>query len=58
MPPIQLKKYKFFDYSSVNNHPKLTEIGKNGEKSSFWAINSSILPFFFVKLGNIYRPFF
>ena len=28
--PIQLKKYKIFDYSSVDNHPKLTKIGKNG----------------------------
>ena len=28
--PIQLKKYKIFDFSSVDNHPKLTEICKNG----------------------------
>ena len=30
MHPIQFKKYKTFDYSSVDNHPKLTKIGKNG----------------------------
>ena len=28
--PIHLKNLKIFDYSSVDNHPKLTEIGKNG----------------------------
>ena len=30
MHPIELKKYKIFHYSSVDNLPKLTEIGKNG----------------------------
>ena len=29
MHPIQLQNCKNFDYSSVDNHPKLTEINKN-----------------------------
>ena len=44
--PIQLNKYKFFDYSSVDNHPKLTKIGKNGKKSNFWAIKATVNQFF------------
>ena len=46
MHPIQLKKYKIFDYSSVDNHPKLTKIGKNGLKCSFWAIQATVNKFF------------
>ena len=28
--PIQLQNFKNFNFSSVNNHPKLTKISKNG----------------------------
>jgi hypothetical protein len=54
MHPKQLKKYKIFDYSSVDNHPKLIKIGKN---SSFWAIKATVnkfFPIFFVILGTFY----
>ena len=30
---VKLKNFKNFHYSSVDNHPKLTEIGKNGKIS-------------------------
>ena len=30
MHPIQSNNFKIFNHSSVDNHPKLTEIGKNG----------------------------
>ena len=29
MHPVQLKNFKHFHYSSVDNPPKLTKIGKN-----------------------------
>ena len=35
--PVQLKNVRIFYHSSVDNHPKLTEIGKNGKISGFWA---------------------
>ena len=42
MHPIQLKKIYFFDCSSVDNHPKWTEISENG----FWAIKATVNQFF------------
>ena len=35
MHPIQLKEYNFFDYSSVDNHPKWPEIGEMAKKVFF-----------------------
>ena len=52
MHPIQLKKYKIFDYSSVDNYTKLTKIGK-----IFRAVKATVnqfSPFFIVILGNIF----
>ena len=44
--PIHLKNLKNFDYSSLDNHPKLTEIGKKGLKSGFWATKATVKQFF------------
>ena len=44
--PIHFQNLKFFDYSSVDNHPKLTEIGKNGQKSGFWATKATVKQLF------------
>ena len=40
MHPVQLK------ISSVDNHPKLTKIGKNGKISGFWATKATVKQFF------------
>ena len=55
--PIHLKNLKIFDYSCVDNHPKLTEIGKNGKKNGFWATKATVKQFFSFFLwlaSNIY----
>jgi hypothetical protein len=39
--PIHLKKFKKFDYSSVDNHLKLTEIGNN------WATKATVKQLFY-----------
>ena len=54
--PIHLKNLKNFYYSSVDNHPKLTEIGKNGWKCGFWATKATVkqlFSFFFWPASNI-----
>ena len=52
---VQFKK-KY--YRSVDNHPKLTEIGKNGKISGFWATKATFKHFchFFATslVSNIY----
>jgi hypothetical protein len=50
MHPVQLKNFKNFHYSSVDNHPKLTEIGKNGKISVFLATKATVKQFFFIFL--------
>ena len=40
--PMQLKNVKNFDYSGVDNRPKLTKIDKNG----FWALKATVNKFF------------
>ena len=46
MHPIQLKIFKKIYCSSVDNHPKLTKIGKKGKKMFFWAIKATVNQFF------------
>ena len=46
MHPIQLNNSQKNDYSYVDNHPKLTEIGKNGTKSVFLAMKATVNKFF------------
>ena len=45
---IELKDFNMFDYSSVDNHPKFTEI----KKMFFWAIKATVNKFlhFFVTI--------
>ena len=43
---VQLKNFKIFHYSSLDNHSKLTEIGKNGKKSVFLATKATVKQFF------------
>jgi hypothetical protein len=39
-------KIKNYHYISVDNHPKLTEIGKNVKISGFWATKATVKHFF------------
>ena len=50
MHPIQLKKYKVFDYSRVDNHPKLAKMDK---KVVFLAIKVTVNKSFSFFFGDI-----